>query len=87
MCSGGAGGILTPISSLNLNALGHLPAAKGVDAEQSALENGLTLVLENIEFRLLDSDSAAARFWKRTNPGWRYFPARTFTGRRQHRIS
>ena len=43
VCSGSAGGILTPISSLDLNALGNLPAAKGVDAEQSALENGLTL--------------------------------------------
>ncbi|EOM1273995.1 HPr family phosphocarrier protein, partial [Escherichia coli] len=42
VCSGSAGGILTPISSLDLNALGNLPAAKGVDAEQSALENGLT---------------------------------------------
>lgn len=60
MCSGSAGGILTPISSLDLNALGNLPAAKDVDAEQSALENGLTLVLKNIEFRLLDSDSATS---------------------------
>lgn len=60
MCSGSAGGILTPISSLDLNALGNLPAAKGVDAEQSALENGLTLVMKNIEFRLLDSDGATS---------------------------
>lgn len=60
MCSGSAGGILTPISSLDLNALGNLPAAKSVDAEQSALENGLTLVLKNIEFRLLDSDGATS---------------------------
>ncbi|MFP3648885.1 hypothetical protein, partial [Paraburkholderia sp. SIMBA_054] len=37
VCSGSAGGILTPISSLDLNALSNLPAAKGVDAEQSAL--------------------------------------------------
>ncbi|HBI9732592.1 TPA: HPr family phosphocarrier protein, partial [Escherichia coli] len=60
VCSGSAGGILTPISSLDLNALSNLPAAKGVDAEQSALENGLTLVLKNIEFRLLDSDGATS---------------------------
>ncbi|EPE3787757.1 phosphoenolpyruvate--protein phosphotransferase [Escherichia coli] len=60
VCSGSAGGILTPLSSLDLNALGNLPAAKGVDAEQSALENGLTLVLKNIEFRLLDSDGATS---------------------------
>lgn len=68
MCSGSAGGILTPISSLDLNALGNLPAAKGVDAEQSALENGLTLVLKNIEFRLLDSDGATSAILKRTDP-------------------
>lgn len=68
MCSGSAGGILTPISSLNLNALGNLPAAKGVDAEQSALENGLTLVLKNIEFRLLDSDGATSAILKLTDP-------------------
>lgn len=73
VCSGSAGGILTPISSLDLNALGNLPAAKGVDAEQSALENGLTLVLKNIEFRLLDSDGATSAILKRTDPGWRYF--------------
>ncbi|MBZ8669849.1 phosphoenolpyruvate--protein phosphotransferase [Escherichia coli] len=60
VCSGSAGGILTPISSLDLNALGNLPATNGVDAEQSALENGLTLVLKNIEFRLLDSDGATS---------------------------
>ncbi|MBY7309455.1 PTS sugar transporter subunit IIA [Escherichia ruysiae] len=60
VCSGSAGGILTPISSLDLNALGNLPAAKDVDAEQSALENGLTLVMKNIEFRLLDSDGATS---------------------------
>ncbi|SPX09637.1 multiphosphoryl transfer protein 2 [includes phosphoenolpyruvate-protein phosphotransferase);phosphocarrier protein Hpr; fructose-like specific PTS system EIIA component] [Escherichia coli] len=87
VCSGSAGGILTPISSLDLNALGNLPAAKGVDAEQSALENGLTLVLKNIEFRLLDSDGATSAILEaHPIPGWRYFPARTFTGRRQRRI-
>lgn len=88
VCSGSAGGILTPISSLDLNALSNLPAAKGVDAEQSALENGLTLVLKNIEFRLLDSDGATSAILEaHRSPGWRYFPARTFTGRRQRRIA
>lgn len=86
VCSGSAGGILTPISSLDLNALGNLPAAKGVDAEQSALENGLTLVLKNIEFRLLDSDGATSAILEAHRSGWRYFPARTFTGRCQRRI-
>jgi len=55
---GSAGGILTPISSLDLNALGNLPTAKDVEAEQSALDNGLTLLMKNIAFRLLDSDGA-----------------------------
>mgnify|MGYP002711557197 CR=1 FL=1 len=50
VCSGSAGGILTPISSLDLNALSNLPAAKGVDAEQSALENGLTKNVVQLAF-------------------------------------
>lgn len=68
VCSGSAGGILTPISSLDLNALGNLPAAKGVDAEQSALENGLTLVLKTLSFVCWIATVLPARFWKRTDP-------------------
>lgn len=68
MCSGSAGGILTPISSLDLNALGNLPAAKGVDAEQSALENGLTLVLKTLSFVCWIATVLPARFWKLTDP-------------------
>lgn len=55
---GSAGGILTPVSSLDLNALGNLPAARDVETEQAALDNGLTLLMKNIAFRLLDSSGA-----------------------------
>ena len=55
---GSAGGILTPVSSLDLNALGNLPAARDVETEQAALDNGLTLLMKNIAFRLLDSNGA-----------------------------
>jgi fructose-specific PTS system IIA-like component len=58
VCAGSAGGVLTLLSSLDLNALGNLPGAKDAESEQSALDNGLTLLIKNIEFRLLDSDGA-----------------------------
>ncbi|EHK0946518.1 phosphoenolpyruvate--protein phosphotransferase [Citrobacter farmeri] len=60
VCSGSAGGILTLLSSLDLNALGELPAASDVESEQSALDRGLRLLVKNIEFRLLDSDGATS---------------------------
>ena len=60
VCSGSAGGKLTLLSSLDLNALGELPTANDVEAEQSMLDNGLTLLMKNIEFRLLDSDGATS---------------------------
>lgn len=59
VCSGSASGVLTRLAALDLNALGPLPTAKDVDSEQSALDNGLTLLMKNIEFRLLDSDGSA----------------------------
>ncbi|XNM77160.1 hypothetical protein ACLK19_26620 [Escherichia coli] len=77
-------GFLTPIS--RSQCAGYPSPSQKAPRLATALENGLTLVLKNIEFRLLDSDAPPARFWKRTIPGWRYFPARTFTGRRQRRI-
>ena len=58
VCGGSAGGVLIRLTSLNLNALGELPAAKTVEAERSSLDKGLTLLMKNIEFRLLDSDGA-----------------------------
>lgn len=60
VCSGSAGGILTLLSSLDLNALGELPVAGDVESEQSALDRGLTLLVKNIAFRLLDSDGATS---------------------------
>ncbi|EIQ63296.1 multi-phosphoryl transfer 2 domain protein, partial [Shigella flexneri 1235-66] len=48
--------------------LSNLPAAKDVDAEQSALENGLTLVLKTLSFVCWIATVLPARFWKRTDP-------------------
>jgi Phosphocarrier protein HPr/phosphoenolpyruvate--protein phosphotransferase (EC 2.7.3.9) len=60
VCSGSAQGILTLLTSLDLNALSDLPDAKSPEEEQSALDNGLTLLVKNIELRALDTDSTAS---------------------------
>ncbi|QLA68666.1 phosphoenolpyruvate--protein phosphotransferase [Enterobacter pasteurii] len=60
VCSGSARGILTLLTSLDLNALTDLPDAQSVEAEQSALDNGLTLLVKHIALRALDSDSTAS---------------------------
>ncbi|MDE4083391.1 MULTISPECIES: phosphoenolpyruvate--protein phosphotransferase [Enterobacter cloacae complex] len=60
VCSGSARGILTLLTSLDLNALTDLPDAQTVEAEQSALDNGLTLLVKHIALRALDSDSTAS---------------------------
>ncbi len=60
VCSGSAQGILTLLTSLDLNALTDLPDAKSVEEEQSALDKGLLLLVKNIELRALDSDSTAS---------------------------
>ncbi|HEO9145319.1 MULTISPECIES: phosphoenolpyruvate--protein phosphotransferase [Enterobacter] len=60
VCSGSAQGILTLLTSLDLNALTDLPDAKNVEEEQSALNNGLTLLVKNIELRAMDSESTAS---------------------------
>lgn len=60
VCSGSAQGILTLLTSLDLKALTDLPDAKSVEEEQSALDNGLVLLVKNIELRALDSDSTAS---------------------------
>nr|WP_318384518.1 phosphoenolpyruvate--protein phosphotransferase [uncultured Enterobacter sp.] len=57
VCSGSAGGVLLRLSALDLQQLGELPAAGSVEHEQAALDKGLTLLVKNIELRLLDSDS------------------------------
>lgn len=60
VCSGSDRGLLTLLTSLDLNALAPLPAAKSREEEQSALDQGLTLLVKNIELRALDSDSTAS---------------------------
>ncbi|WP_395677619.1 phosphoenolpyruvate--protein phosphotransferase, partial [Enterobacter sp.] len=60
VCSGSAQGILTILTSLDLNALSDLPDAKSPEEEQSALDNGLILLVKNIELRALDTDSTAS---------------------------
>ncbi|RXW27299.1 phosphoenolpyruvate--protein phosphotransferase [Enterobacter ludwigii] len=60
VCSGSAQGVLTLLTSLDLNALTDLPDAKNVEEEQSALDNGLTLLVKNIELRAMDSESTAS---------------------------
>ena len=50
---------MTLLASLDLNALSDLPEAKDEEDEQLALDNGLTLLVKNIELRALDSDSTA----------------------------
>ncbi len=51
---------MTLLASLDLNALSDLPEAKDEEDEQLALDNGLTLLVKNIELRALDSDSTAS---------------------------
>ncbi|EKM4700624.1 phosphoenolpyruvate--protein phosphotransferase [Enterobacter roggenkampii] len=59
VCSGSAQGVLTLLTSLDLNALTDLPEARDEEDEQLALDNGLTLLVKNIELRALDNDSTA----------------------------
>ena len=60
VCSGSAGGVLTRLAALDLNNLGDLPPAKSPEQEQSALDNGLAMLVRTLELRLLDSDSTAS---------------------------
>jgi len=60
VCSGSDRGVLTLLTSLDLNALTSLPDARGVEEEQSSLDKGLTLLVKSIELRALDSDSTAS---------------------------
>ena len=50
---------MTLLTSLDLNALTDLPEARDEEDEQLALDNGLTLLVKNIELRALDNDSTA----------------------------
>lgn len=60
VCSGSERGVLTLLTSLDLNALTSLPDARGTEEEQSALDQGLTLLVKSIELRALDSYSTAS---------------------------
>ena len=60
VCSGSAGGILTGLTSLDLNTLSDLPAAKSPEEEQAALDNGLTMLVKTLALRHLDSDSTTS---------------------------
>ncbi|EPU0989735.1 phosphoenolpyruvate--protein phosphotransferase [Cronobacter turicensis] len=60
VCCGSAHGMLTALTSLDLNALDALPAARRLEDEQSALDNGLTLLVKNLSLRALDSDNTAS---------------------------
>ena len=60
VCSGSAGGVLTPLAALDLNNLGELPPTKSPEQEQSALDCGLTMLVKTLELRLLENDSTAS---------------------------
>lgn len=59
VCSGSEHGVLTLLTSLDLNALTSLPDVRCTEEEQSALDQGLMLLVKNIGLRALDSDSTA----------------------------
>ncbi|KNC89717.1 phosphoenolpyruvate--protein phosphotransferase [Trabulsiella odontotermitis] len=60
VCSGSAGGTLKLLSALDLNALGELPATRGVDVEQRALDDGLTRLAKTLSLRMMESDDATS---------------------------
>lgn len=59
VCSGSAGGMLTPLTSLDLTTLRGLPAASSPEQEQSALDNGLTMLVKSLALQQLSSDNTA----------------------------
>ncbi|MBL1770892.1 multifunctional phosphoenolpyruvate-protein phosphotransferase/phosphocarrier protein HPr/PTS system fructose-like transporter subunit IIA, partial [Klebsiella pneumoniae] len=56
VCAGSAGGTLVHLKSRDLHELGELPVAVSPEQEQAALDNGLRLLVKDIELRLLDND-------------------------------
>ncbi len=44
----------------DLHELGELPVAASPEQEQAALDNGLRLLVKDIELRLLDNDGTAS---------------------------
>jgi phosphoenolpyruvate-protein phosphotransferase len=59
VCAGSAGGTLTRLKSFDLRNPGPLPAAGSIEHEQALLDQGLLLLVKNIELRLLDNDGTA----------------------------
>ncbi|MGX7898744.1 HPr family phosphocarrier protein, partial [Klebsiella pneumoniae] len=60
VCAGSAGGTLVHLKSRDLHELGELPVAVSPEQEQAALDNGLRLLVKDIELRLLDNDGTAS---------------------------
>ncbi|MGU3525667.1 phosphoenolpyruvate--protein phosphotransferase [Enterobacteriaceae bacterium C23F] len=60
VCSGSAGGVLTALTSLDLNTLTDLPAALSAEEEQAALDGGLTMLVKTLALRQLDSDGTTS---------------------------
>ena len=60
VCSGSAEGVLTQLTSLDLNALTSLPESQSTEEEQSALDSGLITLVKSLELRALDSDNTAS---------------------------
>ena len=60
VCAGSAGGKLVHLKSRDLHDLGELPVAAGLEQEQTALDNGLRLLVQDIDLRLLDNDGTAS---------------------------
>ena len=56
VCGGTAGGVLTPLVSLDFSDPGPLPAAQALPEEQALLEKGLTTLVKTLALRLFDSD-------------------------------
>lgn len=54
------GGRLIHLKSRDLHELGALPVASSPEQEQAALDNGLRLLVKDIELRLLDNDGTAS---------------------------
>lgn len=73
VCAGSAGGTLVHLKSRDLHELGELPVAVSPEQEQAALDNGLRLLVKDIELRLLDNDGTASAIWKLT-VRWRRMP-------------
>ena len=60
VCGGIAQGILLRLSTMNLKHLGELPASRGVEEEQGALDLGLSRLLKSLDLQLLDDNGTTS---------------------------